>query len=380
MKPISIYQPDRIVFGDGCAKEAALEILKRGHRRVFIVTGPPILPSIGPVVDLLEEKAKVNVFSAIEMEPTFTVFKEALAAARDFQPDAVVGIGGGSCLDVSKLVAALHNGTQELEEVIGIGFLIGRTTFSVCLPTTSGTGSEVSPISVLIDENERLKKGIVSPFVVADSAYVDPLFTHSAPPHVTAATGMDALVHCIEAYANKNSHPLIDVFALEGMRLICANLKRACAEPTHTEARSNMALGSLLGGMCLGPVNTGAVHALAYPLGGEFRIPHGVANSALLPYVLEFNLPAAPQRYAEVATALGAQPGRSHEETAARGLAIVRELSRDIGIPQKLSELGIPQEAIPRIAAGALKVTRLLVNNLREVTQKDAEAIYEAAF
>jgi alcohol dehydrogenase class IV len=267
-----------------------------------------------------------------------------------------------------------------VRETFGINQLAGRSTFLACLPTTSGTGSEVSPNAILLDESEQLKKGIVSPHLVPDAAYVDPALTFTVPPHITAATGIDALTHCIEAYANRFAHPIIDLYALEGIRLIAANVVRAVENGSDSDARTALSLGSLFGGLCLGPVNTGAVHALAYPLGGEFHVAHGVSNSVLLPHVLEFNLPAAPQRYADIALALGVEVGATPEETAHRGLDKLRQLSRQSGIPAGLSDLDVPEEAISRMAESAMKVTRLLKNNVRELTTADAEAIYRAAY
>ena len=258
--------------------------------------------------------------------------------------------------------------------------LENRATFLACLPTTAGTGSEVSPNAVLLDSAVQLKKGIISRWLVPDSAYVDPLLMVSMPPAVTAATGVDAMVHCIEGFANRAAHPAVDLYALEGIRLIGANLVRAVCDGRDLEARGAVARGSLCGGLCLGPVNTAAVHALSYPLGGEFHIAHGVANSMLLVPVLRFNLPAAPERYAAIARALGAPAGRDYTETAERGLAILDQLCTDCGIPRNLSALKIPADAIPRMAKSALAVQRLLKNNPREVTLADAEQIYRDAF
>lgn len=248
------------------------------------------------------------------------------------------------------------------------------------MPTTAGTGSEVSPISVLLDETEQLKKAAISPHLTPDAAYVDPKFSVTLPPAVTAATGLDALTHCIEVYANRVAHPMVDLYALQGIRLISANLLRAVEHGDDLEARTNMALGSLYGGLGLSPVNTAAVHALSYPLGSEFHVAHGVSNAVFLPHVMRFNLPAAPERYAEVALALGAEAGKTAEETAQRGLDMVTELSKKCGIPESMSEFGVPEEAIPRMATAAMTVTRLLKNNLRALTVADAEAIYRAAY
>ena len=248
------------------------------------------------------------------------------------------------------------------------------------MPTTAGTGSEVSPNAIILDETEQLKKGVVSPHLVPDASYVDPLLTKTVPPDLTASTGMDALTHCIEAYANLFAHPMIDIYALQGIKLIGANLKLAYEDGEYVEARAKMSLGSLYGGLCLGPVNVGAVHALAYPLGGEFHVSHGVSNSLLLPHVLEFNIPAMPERYAQAAIALGVKPANSDLETAQRGLERIKQLSQECNIPAKLSGLGVPRTAIKRMAESAMTVTRLLKNNPRALKQSDAENIYERAY
>jgi alcohol dehydrogenase class IV len=373
--------PRTLVFGAGAAARCAEELVARKASRVFVVTSPQTR-------DLGNEMAKTVraagahwiVWDRITAEPTVETFRQAISAARDSRADAVCGLGGGSAMDVAKLIAALIDGKQEITDVFGIGKLNERSTFLACLPTTAGTGSEVSPNAILLDERENFKKGVVSPHLMPDSAYVDPLLTLGVPPAVTAATGIDALVHCIEAYANKFAHPMIDLYALSGVKLIGANLVRAVKHGNDIEARTNLALGSMFGGICLGPVNTGAVHALAYPLGGEFHVAHGVSNAVLLPHVIEFNLPAAPKRYADIAIALGAEPAATDEETARRGLIQLRELCKNCGIPSSLKELNVPESAIDRMAKSAMTVTRLLNLNVREVTLADATEIYRRAF
>ncbi len=381
MNLLTLLQPKRIVFGNGCATKCADYLATEKFRRILVVTSSPVLSTIEPFKQSLEAGgAGVTVYSNINVEPTTRMFHEVLDLAKAQEPDAVIGVGGGSAMDVAKLVAALARGNQRIEDVFGINLLAGRDIFLACLPTTSGTGSEVSPNAILLDERDQLKKGVISSHLVADAAYVDSLLTLSVPAAVTAATGLDALVHCIEAYANKFAHPVVDLYALEGVRLIGANLERAVRNGHDLEAREKMALGSLFGGLCLGPVNTAAVHALAYPLGGEFHVAHGVSNAVLLPHVLRFNLSAATERYAAIAEALGVGRGTSPVETALRGVERLSELSVHCGVPQHLSELGVPLDAIPRMAKAAMTVTRLLKNNPRELTEKDAIDIYRAAF
>ncbi len=370
-----------MVVGAGCAAQCAEYLAQRGIRRVLLVSSSPVLPTLGELLNTMQQ-ANIAVVAAtpVDSEPTCSMFEQMLAFGRRQDIGAVLGIGGGSVIDVAKLVAALAHGSQSATEVFGINRLAGRSLPLVCLPTTAGTGAEVSPNAILLDEVDELKKGVVSPHLVPDAAYVDPLLTISVPPPVTAATGLDALTHCIEAYANNFSHPAVDLYALEGMRLIAAHLERAVRNGRDLEARAALALGSLYGGLCLGPVNTGAVHALSYPLGGRFHVAHGVANALLLPHVLRFNLAAAPQRYAEVALALGVQPAADTVATAGRAAEFLAQLSRNCGVLQTLSELKIPRAAIPGMAKAAMQVTRLLKNNLRPVTEADAVAIYEAAF
>jgi len=211
---------------------------------------------------------------------------------------------------------------------------------------------------------------------MADAAYVDPLLTVTVPKRVTADTGMDALTHCIEAYTNKFAHPAVDIYALTGIRLLARNLPDAVADGQNVTAREACALGSLYGGLCLGPVNTAAVHALSYPLGGEYHIPHGLSNAILLPAVMKFNRPANLHKYAEVALACGAVKGRNDDETAQNGVDFIYRLSETVGTNRTLADIGIPKEAIPHLAKAAMEVQRLLKNNPREVTEQDAVNIY----
>lgn len=375
---VTLLQPNKLVFGVGCAEQFVNDLVTAGRRRVFAVCSPVTARLLKPLV--AGKPLEVTYFDSVELEPTVAKFEETLAAARDAKPDVIVGFGGGSPMDVAKLVAALYAGKQRVNDAFGIGKLAGRSLPLICLPTTAGTGSEVSPNAILLDEAADLKKGVVSPYLVPDAAYVDPLLTLGVPASVTAATGVDALTHCIEAYANKLAHPVIDPIALEGIRLISGSLRTAVRDGKNIPARTAVAQGSLFGGLCLGPVNTGAVHALAYPLGGEFHVAHGVSNSLLLPHVLKFNLPAAPDRYAAVARALGVTEKGSEEAIAQAGLREIEKLSSDCGIPPRLRDFKIPEDAIPRLAKSAMTVTRLLDRNPRTVTEPDAVRIYQEAY
>jgi len=381
MKAITLQQPQKIVFGTGCIKNFVEDYQKTGLRRLFVLTAPPIRPLIEETLDDLQAAGiSMEVYQDITAEPTLNDFNSIVEQARRFRADSVVGIGGGSVLDVAKLVAAFAPADQQAEDCFGTGFIRQKGLWLACLPTTAGTGSEVSPNAILLDERDHLKKGIVSPLLLADAAYVDPKLTWTVPAKVTADTGMDALTHCIEAYTNKFAHPAVDIYALKGIQLISAHLERAVKDGKDVEAREALALGSLYGGLCLGPVNTAAVHALSYPLGGEFHIPHGLSNAILLPSVMKFNMPANIKRHAEVAIAMGCKAGADDEETAKRGVDFIYRLAAAVSIPDKLTTLGIPQTAVDGMAKAAMQVQRLLKNNPREVTEQDAKDIYNSLY
>ena len=386
MKQITLLQPQKIVFGTGCIQTLVEDYKKLGYQRLFVLTAPPILPLIEPTLAALKAAGTdIEVFDQIMAEPTLNDFNAIVEKARQFDADSVVGIGGGSVLDVAKLVAAFAHSDQQAADCFGTGFIKAKGLWFACLPTTAGTGSEVSPNAILLDERDHLKKGIVSPYLIADAAYVDPKLTWTVPAKVTADTGMDALTHCIEAYTNKFAHPTVDIYALKGIQLIAANLETAVKVGKNQEAREALALGSLYGGLCLGPVNTAAVHALSYPLGGEFHIPHGLSNAILLPSVMKFNAEACPKRYAEVAAALLSSTSGSSGDTndirlAQQGVDFIYRLAEAVGIPKKLTDLGIPQSAVDGMAKAAMEVQRLLKNNPREVTEQDAKDIYNSLY
>jgi alcohol dehydrogenase class IV len=380
-RDLFITQPRVLAFGAGCVRRLPHDLADRGVRSAFVVASRRTRALAEPVSEDLRGRGISAAFGPpVPAEPTVTDFRQACAAAADAGCDAVIGFGGGSVMDVAKLVAALVGQPRDVCDCFGVGRVSSRSRFLACVPTTAGTGSEVSPNAILLDEAEQLKKGIISPHLVPDAAYVDPELTRDVPPALTAATGIDALTHCIEAFANRFAHPLVDAYALAGVRLIAAHLERATFQGDDLAARSAVALGSLYGGMCLGPVNTGAVHALAYPLGSQFGIAHGLSNALLLPHVLSFNLPAAVDRYAEVAVALGEPRQASAEETARAGVRHLRDLCRKLGIPASLAALGMPETSVPAMAESAMTITRLLERNPRVLRLDDAVQIYRSAF
>jgi alcohol dehydrogenase len=380
-RSVSLQLPRKLAFGVDSLSGAPDFIAALEARAALIVTSPQTRSLAEPLAAALRARGLlVGIWDELAGEPHADDLARGLDAARAIHAGVIVGLGGGSAMDVAKLIAALRDGRQQIGEVFGIGKLAGRATALVCVPTTSGTGSEVSPIAIVQDPSDGLKKGVISPHLVPDAAFVDPLLTVGMPASVTAATGLDALTHCIEAYANRQAHPLVDTWALAGIERIARSLPLAFADGANLAARSDVALGSLYGGMCLGPVNTAAVHALAYPLGSDFGVAHGVSNAVLLAHVLEFNLEAAPQRYADIGRALGVAGDGAPMEVARRAVAFIRDLNLRCGIPQHIAELGVPESAIDRMADAALTVQRLLAQNPRAVTLQDARAIYRRAF
>lgn len=378
-RDITIRFPGQVIVGKNSLLKLTDEVVGQGYQSALIVTISPLLDKLEPLLAKLKEAGvTVHVDTSIVREPSFKDFEDLLTAVKN--ADVIIGIGGGSVLDVAKLIAAQIDNDQTLAEITGIGLLKNRNKKLICVPTTAGTGSEASPNAILIDDADNQKKGIISPYLVPDVVIIDPALTISLPAKVTAATGLDALTHCLEAYTNLYAHPFIDMYALEGIRLIAGNLVKAVKDGTDEDARTQLAIGSLMGGFCLGPVNTAGVHALSYPLGSMYHIAHGLSNALLLPFVMEYNIPAAPERYAAIARALGCNSSINDFETAHAGVEKIRQLIKDCGIPATLKEIDIDKNTIPQMAADAMKITRLLKNNPRPITIDDAVTIYEAAY
>ncbi len=380
-RPITLLQPARIAFGVGCAANAALEFSRGQHRRAVVISTAALsAPAQSLAQTLRDAGIATEVLFEPPAEPTITSCEDLRRRTHAAQPDVVYALGGGSVLDVAKLAAALHDRSEPVSQFIGNGLVTTRGTALVCVPTTAGTGSEVSPNALLLDEAAQAKKAVISPVLVPDVAIVDPELMRSLPPALTATTGIDALAHCLEAYANLSAHPVVDLHALEGVRLIAQHLPRAVANGHDMEARSAVALGSLYGGLCLGPVNTNGVHALAYPLGGEHHLPHGLSIALMLPHVVAFNCTALPERHAALARALGAPDLGNDSRTAAQLPERLHALLAACRVPMGLERHNIPSAKLPQLAEAGLLVTRLLKNNPRPVSRDDAVAIYQAAY
>jgi alcohol dehydrogenase class IV len=317
----------------------------------------------------------------VEADPRIEVVEKSVEKATKEGIDLIVGFGGGSSLDIAKVTSILITNPGKIDGFFGIDLVPNPGVPVVLVPTTAGTGSEVTPIAILSDTKAKLKKGIVSPTLFPEVAIVDPRLTVGLPPSVTAFTGMDALTHAIEAYYSINATDLSDLLAFRAMELLSKNIRMAFAHGENLTARSNMMEGSLLAGIAFANAGVGAVHAFAYPLGGEFHLAHGLTNTLMLPYLMRYNILGCPDKFAQMARAFGEKvKGLSELDAAETAVKFVERLSDDIRVPRRLRDVGIPEEAIPGLAEAAMKVTRLLANNPRKMTFEDAIAIYKSAY
>jgi len=375
----------RILMGPGCIEQIGLEAKALKGGKVLIVTDPGIIRAglLQPVEESLQHAGLLwSLFDQVEPDPRIEVVEECFQTARQEQADCIIGLGGGSSLDIAKVVAVRLTNSGKIDDFFGIDLIPNPGVPVILVPTTAGTGSEVTPIAILSDIREKLKKGIVSSHLLPKSALLDPKLTIGLPPAVTAFTGMDAMIHAIEAYTSVNANGLTDHLAFRAMELTSGNILTAYARGDDLNARSKMLEGSLLAGMAFANAGVTAVHAFAYPLGGEFHhIPHGLANAVMLPHVLRFNMLGNIPKFADVASALGVAAGELTDRQAAeKGLEVIEELMADLEIPSRLRDLQVPEEAIPKMAQGVMKVTRLLANNPRRITLQDAERIYRNAW
>jgi alcohol dehydrogenase class IV len=374
-----------IQFGAGSiAKVGALARDQLGGRVIVVTDSGMVSTGIVDRVTALLREAAVGaaVFAEVVADPPAAMILKAVEVATEAGSTGVIGLGGGSSLDTAKLVALLAPGRETLADVFGVGKAKGPRLPMILVPTTSGTGSEVTPISI-VTTGENQKMGVVSPVILPDIALLDPELTIGLPPHVTAATGIDAMVHAIEAYASKsaNNNPLSRILATQALTLLGGAIETAVHRGADVEARSAMLLGSMLAGQAFANSPVAAVHALAYPLGGHFHIPHGLSNALVLAHVLRFNCQTAPGSYAEIAPF--AFPELARHEGQARAAAFcdaLQELSQKCGLPQRLRDVKVPQDVLPTLAQDAMKQTRLLPNNPRPVTEADALDIYRQAW
>jgi alcohol dehydrogenase len=383
MNHVSTFKSaNKLITGKGATEKLLEETVRLGMRNPLIVTDE-ILLKLGVVekVTKLLADHPYGIYGGVKPEPEISLVAECKEVFISGQHDGFIALGGGSAIDIAKAVSAYATFAGEIEELFGTDLVPEKGAPIIAIPTTAGTGSEVTNISILSDTEAQLKKGIVSDFLLPDVAIVSPEMTLTMPKSVTAASGIDALVHAIEAYISINASPITDALAIGAMKMIAKNLPKAYANPNHLEAREHMATASLMAGMAFGNAGVGAVHALAYPLGGRYHIPHGVSNALLLPYVMEWNKIASPERFRDIAEALGeVTHGLSDAEASSIAVQAMRRLCTDVHIPKGLRNFNIPKEDIRSMSEDASQITRLLKNNPRVLSTDDIEEIYQSAY
>jgi alcohol dehydrogenase class IV len=383
MNRITLFRTTpRIVMGPGALKQLADEANALNAKKVLIVTDKGLIAAglIERAMDVLQEaNIQHALFDEVEADPRYEIVADCVNAVHRERADLLIGIGGGSPIDIAKVSAVVAANKGAITEYFGIDLIPQPGLPTIIIPTTAGTGSEVTPIAILSDHNEKLKKGIVSPYLFPSVALLDPELTLALPPKITAATGMDAFIHAVEAFTSKNASSVTDMFARQSMMLIMGNLRTAYSDGSNLAARANMLEGSLLAGMAFANAGVTAVHAFAYPIGAEFHIPHGVANSIMLVPVMEFNMFGNLTKFAEMADIFGENTEDLDEDKAAQAaVGAMRKLAGDLKIPDHLGDFGVREKDIPSLAEGVMKVTRLLANNPRELSQADAEEIYRS--
>ena len=376
-----------IIFGKGVSTSSSDKIIDKLGDNIFLITDADLI-KIGlnkSIINELSKSSSVEVFDDVESDPSKKTLIKALDRAKTFKPTGILGFGGGSSMDIAKLVSLLIGTEQNIENIWGVGNAKGPRLPLVLIPTTAGTGSEVTPISIITQEGDQ-KKGVSSPIILPDLAVLDPELTLNLPRDITAATGIDAMVHAIEAYTsiNQNNNPISKLLAIESLKLLGTSIETAVFDGHNIEARSNMLLGSMMAGQAFANSPVSAVHALAYPIGGIFHIPHGLSNSLILPHVLKFNSinPKACEQYAFLAPFIFKDINlkTNNQIICNEFIERLEKLSSLLKIPSKLRDIDIPKEACAKMAKESMKQTRLLVNNPREVTEEDAFNIYNAAW
>jgi len=371
-----------IIVERGGSANLAKRIVERGGKSVLIVTDPGVLAAglLNKALPQFKELALLlQVFSDVQADPPVSVINSAVKLAQECKADFIVGFGGGSSMDVAKLVALLAPGKEQLDDVYGIGMAKGPRLPLILVPTTAGTGSEVTTISI-VTVSESEKKGVVSPKLLPDVALLDAELTLGLPAHVTAATGIDAMVHAIEAFTTKRlKNPISDCLAKEALRLLAGNLHAAVNTGNDIMVRENMLLGACLAGMAFTNAPVAGVHALAYPIGARFHVSHGLSNALMLGPVMRFNIEQAHGMYAQLGQIIKPGLQGSTTEQATQLADYLGGLAGELGLAKGLLEVGITSDDVDQLASDAMLQTRLLQNSPREITLADATALYKEA-
>jgi len=374
----------RVVYGFGCLEELEREIKRLHGSRVLVITDAGIkaaglLDLVARVLD--QAQLCFHVFADVEPDPGIEVVTKSVETAKAFQPNVILGIGGGSSLDISKTTSVLLTNPGSVYDYLGMDLVPAPGVPLILIPTTAGTGSEVTSISVLSDSRDNVKKAVVSPHLFARCVMLDPQLTLGLPSHITARTGMDALVHAIESSTGVRATVLTDTLNLQAIRMIAANLRRAYANGDNRQARESMLYASCLAGMAFSNTQNGLDHALALAIGGKFHLPHGLLTAFIIPWVMEYNLLANPEKFTEIARAFGENvDGLSEMEAARLSVKAIKSLLDDLSISYKLSDYNVPREEIPPLAKAAVGAIRLIRNNPRTVTEKDVIKLLEANY
>jgi len=376
--------PNRILFGIDAVKGVATEVKQLGGSKVLVVTDPGVVEAglVEPIKGSLDsENIPFSLYDKVEPEPPARVVEECSQYLRDQNCDLIIGVGGGSSLDVAKGASIMATNEGSVLSFAGMELVPNRGLPKILIPTTAGTGSEVTRVFVITDEASHVKKAVFSSYVLSDVAIVDPMMTLSMPPKVTADTGVDALVHAIETYVAFTATPFSDLLAIEAIALIAENLTKAFAKGQNVEARYNMSLAATISGLAFGSGGLGAVHSLSNPLGIEFHLTHGRTNAIMLPHVMSFNLIGNPTRFAEIAEAMGEEvEGLSPMEAAPLAVEAVKELLSHLKIPIQLRDYDISEKDIPKLVEGAMRASHLFMPNPRDLTKEDVEQIYRMAW
>ena len=379
MRGFEFHTTRSLIVQRGAARRLGEHVRHLGARSALIVTDAGVLGAgvlDEPLAGFADCGIEVSTFSEVEADPPEEVIHTAVVHALRLGAGCIVGFGGGSSMDVAKLVALLACGQEKLSDIYGVGRVNGGRLPLVLVPTTAGTGSEVTPISIVTTGHGE-KKGVVSSVILPDLALLDAELTLGLPAPVTAATGIDAMVHAIEAYTSARlKNPLSDGLARDALRLLWRNIRTACVDGKDVDARENMLLGACLAGMAFANAPVAGVHALAYPLGARFKVPHGLSNSLMLGAVMRFNLEKAWPLYAELADIVLPPTSVSGADRARELIAGLDSLAGELELPCRLSAVGVRAADLGMLAADAMKQTRLLVNNPREITLPDAIALY----
>ena len=383
--PFAFTGAKKIVFGNGTFDTLPDHIRELKASRPLVVLDKNLAGTgfRDRVKELLNKEGfKMTLFDKqVEAEPRLEVADEGAKAALKGKCDIVVGIGGGSAMDIAKAVAVLAANNKKAADYLGLNKVPGPGLPKIMVPTTAGTGSEVTFTSVFVRQNLKKKEGMNSPYLYPELALLDPTLTLSLPPVATASTGVDALCHAIESYTSVNASPMSEMFSLEAIQLISSSLRTCVHDGANLEAREKMLLGSLYAGLGLANAGVGAVHSLSYPLGGKYGVSHGLANTVMLPYVMSFNLPGALEKFTVIAEVMGEiTDDLPLREAAYLAVEAVQSLIEDCGIYTTLEDLNIPEEDFPELAKVAMTVTRPLENNPRKVTIEDAIEIYGEAY